>query len=96
VIADMMFGRGGSSRDRAIIKSKVVALARKGPGGWWRITKNAARYLLRMQERPVSMDAWTSMLTRSGFTQITSTTIVAEAGLVAGYRPDRADRAETT
>ncbi len=91
MIADMMFGRGGSSRDRAIIKSKVVALARKGPGGWWRITKNAARYLLRMQERPVSMDAWISMLTRSGFTQITSATIVAEAGLVAGRRPERAE-----
>jgi 2-polyprenyl-3-methyl-5-hydroxy-6-metoxy-1,4-benzoquinol methylase len=89
VIADMMFGRGGSSRDRAIIKSKLTALARKGPGGWWRIAKNAARYLLRMQERPVSMDAWTTMLTRSGFAGITATTIVAEAGLVVGQRPAR-------
>jgi len=89
MIADMMFGRGGSSADRAIIKSKVAALARKGPGGWWRIAKNAARYQLRMQERPVSMDAWTGMLTRSGFEGITGTTIVAEAGLVAGHRPER-------
>ena len=87
VIADMMFGRGGSSRDRAIIRSKVAALARKGPGGWWRIGKNAARYLLRVQERPVSMDTWTAMLSGSGFTGITATTIVAEAGIVAGQRP---------
>ena len=89
IIADMMFGRGGSSRDRAIIKSKVTALARKGPGGWWRIAKNAGRYLLRMHERPVSMAAWTQMLERSGFTQITATTIVAEAGLIVGHRPGR-------
>ena len=89
IIADMMIGRGGSHRDRAIIRSKVAALARKGPGGWWRIAKNAARYLLRVQERPVSMDAWTAMLTGSGFTQVTAATIVAEAGLVTGRRPDR-------
>ena len=88
VIADMMFGRGGSARDRVIIRSKLSALARKGPGGWWRIAKNAARYLLRVHERPVSMDTWTAMLARSGFTGITATTIVAEAGLVAGRRPE--------
>ena len=88
VIADMMLGRGTSRRDRAIIKSKVAALARKGPGGWWRIAKNAARYLLRVQERPVSMDTWLAILTRCGFTGVTATTIVAEAGLVTGCRPE--------
>jgi len=88
VIADMMFGRGGSSRDRAIIKSKVASLARKGPAGWWRIAKNAARYLLRVQERPVSMNAWTAMLERSGFAGVTATAIVSEAGLIVGYRPE--------
>jgi 2-polyprenyl-3-methyl-5-hydroxy-6-metoxy-1,4-benzoquinol methylase len=93
IIADMMLGRGTSSRDRAIIKSKVAALARKGPGGWWRIAKNAARYLLRMQERPVSMDTWIAMLTRSGFAEVTATSIVAEAGLVTGRRPERAEPA---
>jgi ubiquinone/menaquinone biosynthesis C-methylase UbiE len=87
VIADMMFGRGGTSRDREIIRSKVAALARRGPGGWWRIAKNAARYLLRIHERPVSMDTWAAMLTSSGFTRVTSATIVAEAGLVTGSRP---------
>jgi SAM-dependent methyltransferase len=88
VIADMMFGRGVSGRDRAIIRSKVAALARKGPGGWWRIAKNAARYLLRVQERPVSMETWTVLLERSGFAGITASPIVAEAGIVAGHRPD--------
>lgn len=89
LVADMMFGRGASSRDRAIIRSKLAALARKGPGGWWRIAKNAMRYLLRLQERPVSMDAWQAMLARAGFTGVTATSIVAEAGLVTGLRPER-------
>jgi 2-polyprenyl-3-methyl-5-hydroxy-6-metoxy-1,4-benzoquinol methylase len=88
LVADMMFGRGASRRDREIIRSKVAALARMGPGGWWRIAKNAARYLLRVQERPVSIAAWTAMLTRSGFTEVTATEIVAEAALVAGQRPE--------
>ena len=88
VIADMMFGRGGSARDRTIIRTKLRALARKGPGGWWRIVKNAARYQLRVQERPISMSAWAGLLASAGFTDITSSSIVAEAGLVAGHRPD--------
>lgn len=96
VIADMMFGRGGSSRDREIIRSKVTALARKGVGGWWRIAKNAARYLLRVQERPVSVDAWTSMLAAAGFTAITATPIVAEACMVTARRPERPSRPAST
>jgi ubiquinone/menaquinone biosynthesis C-methylase UbiE len=88
IVADMMFGRGGTRQDRAIIKSKVKALARKGIGGWWRIAKNACRYLVRVQERPVSMAAWTQMFARAGFDAITATSIVAEAGLITGRRPD--------
>jgi hypothetical protein len=92
----MMFGRGASSRDRAIIRSKVAALARKGPGGWWRIAKNAARFLLRAQERPVPIDTWTAMLTRAGFAGVTASTIVAEAGLVTGRRPAKPAPSETS
>lgn len=89
IIADMMFGRGGSTRDRAIIRSKLTALARKGPGGWWRIAKNVARYLLRVQERPISMQAWIQLLEQAGFAQVTASAIVAEAGLVTGHNPAR-------
>jgi 2-polyprenyl-3-methyl-5-hydroxy-6-metoxy-1,4-benzoquinol methylase len=88
IMADMMFGRGATSRDREIIRAKVAALARKGPGGWWRIAKNAVRYLARVQERPVSMDTWTAILARSGFAEVTARAIVAEAGLVTGRRPE--------
>jgi 2-polyprenyl-3-methyl-5-hydroxy-6-metoxy-1,4-benzoquinol methylase len=87
LIADMMFGRGGSRRDREIIAYKLRRLARRGIGGYWRIAKNAVRYLARFQERPVSMSAWTAMLARSGFSGITANAIAAEAGLVAGTRP---------
>src|SRR5260370_12934968 len=52
IVADMMFGRGVTSHDRAIIRSKIGALAKKGIGGWWRIAKNGYRYLVRGQGRP--------------------------------------------
>jgi SAM-dependent methyltransferase len=47
VIADMMFGRGGNRRGRAILRQKVAALAAKGIGGWWRIAKNLSLQLYR-------------------------------------------------
>jgi 2-polyprenyl-3-methyl-5-hydroxy-6-metoxy-1,4-benzoquinol methylase len=90
VIADMMFGRGGSARDRAIIAGKLRVLAGKGPGGWWRIVKNCGRYLVRVQERPISIESWTALLERAGFTTIKASAIVAEAGLVTGARPSPA------
>ncbi len=87
VIADMMFGRGVTSHDRAIIRSKMGALAKKGIGGWWRIAKNSYRYLVRAQERPVSISTWATMLARAGFKGITASSIVNEAGLVSRRRP---------
>ena len=87
IVADMMFGRGGTSQDRAIIKSKVSALARKGIGGWWRIAKNSYRYLVRAHERPVSVAAWTSMFTAAGLIEVTATPVVAEASMLIGKRP---------
>src|SRR5215469_12824488 len=87
VIADMMLGRGGSARDRQIIRAKIETLARRGPGGWWRIAKNAVRYLVRVQERPISMAAWTRLCETAGFMPVDALPIVAEAGLVTARRP---------
>jgi ubiquinone/menaquinone biosynthesis C-methylase UbiE len=87
IVADMMFGRGVTSHDRAIIRSKVGVLAKRGIGGWWRIAKNSYRYLVRAQERPVSISAWATMFARAGFKGITASSIVNEAGLVTGRRP---------
>ncbi len=91
VVADMMFGRGVTSHDRAIIRSKIGALAKKGIGGWWRIAKNTYRYLIRAQERPVSISTWATMFARAGFKGITASSIVNEAGLVTGHRPAHPD-----
>ena len=87
VIADMMFGRGGSQRDRQILRQKAVALAAKGPGGWWRIAKNAGRCLLRFQERPVSMSAWVAMFEQAGLVDVTAIPVVNEAAVVRGTKP---------
>lgn len=86
VIADMMLGRGASPRDREIIRTKVATLVRRGPGGWWRIMKNVVRYLLRVQERPITMAAWSRLLEAAGFSGVGASSIVAEAGLVTGQR----------
>jgi ubiquinone/menaquinone biosynthesis C-methylase UbiE len=88
VVADMMFGRGASQRDRNILRQKVTALAAKGPGGWWRIAKNLTRYGLGVgQEHPASPDFWQSALRDAEFTEVTFQPVVAEAGIVSGVRP---------
>ncbi|MCU1455749.1 MAG: Methyltransferase type 11 [Acidimicrobiales bacterium] len=87
VIVDMMFGRGKTAGDRTIIRKKVQALARKGPGGWWRIVKNFARFGLRRgTELPVAPEFWVSALTRAGFSDVTYESLYAEAGMVTGVR----------
>ncbi len=87
VVGDMMFGRGGDTRDREIISSKLALLVRKGPAGWWRIVKNAGRYLLRFQERPVSMAAWVSMFEQAGLVGVEAIPVVNEAAVVRGSKP---------
>ena len=89
VVGDMMFGRGGDARDREIIGSKLALLVRKGPGGWWRIAKNAGRYLMRFQERPVSLSAWKTMFERAGRTEVVALPGVNEAAVVSGTKPAR-------
>jgi ubiquinone/menaquinone biosynthesis C-methylase UbiE len=87
VVGDMMLGRGTDAADRAIIAGKVKQFARRGPAGWWRIAKNAARYLLRMHERPVSSAAWTAMASRHGFVEVTVRGVVNEAAILVARCP---------
>jgi ubiquinone/menaquinone biosynthesis C-methylase UbiE len=88
VIADMMFGRGGSQRDRDILRQKVIALAAKGPGGWWRIAKNLARYGLGVgDEHPATPEFWQAALRDADLTAVCFQPVIAEAGLVRGVRP---------
>lgn len=86
VIGDMMFGRGTDARDREIISSKVALMIKKGPAGWWRIAKNASRYLLRFQERPVSIATWVEMFKAAGLHEIVAIPVVNEASVVRGTR----------
>ncbi len=88
VIADMMFGRGASQRDRDILRQKVLALAAKGPGGWWRIAKNLTRYGLGLgQEHPATPEFWQAALRDAEFTEVVFQPVIAEAGVVYGIRP---------
>jgi ubiquinone/menaquinone biosynthesis C-methylase UbiE len=87
VVGDMMFGRGGDARDREIISSKVTLMLKKGPAGWWRIAKNASRYLLRVQERPISTSAWIAIFRSAGLVDVEAIPVVNEAAVVRGTRP---------
>ncbi|MGH8996288.1 MAG: class I SAM-dependent methyltransferase [Acidimicrobiales bacterium] len=87
LISDMMFGRGATAADRRIITQKVRTLAARGLPGFWRILKNSFRFMIRVQERPLSQSAWRDLLTAAGFTDIHARSVVAEAGLVSGRKP---------
>ena len=88
VIADMMFGRGGSRRDRAILRQKLAALAAKGIGGWWRILKNLTRFGLRVgAEHPATPEFWQEALRDAGLADVSFRPVAAEAGIVCGTRP---------
>lgn len=87
VIADMMFGRGASQRDRQILRQKAKTFALKGPGGWWRIAKNLARYGLGVgHEHPATPQFWQLALRDAGFADVRFEPIVAEAGIVSATR----------
>jgi ubiquinone/menaquinone biosynthesis C-methylase UbiE len=86
-VADMMFGRGASRRDREILREKATAFASRGPAGWWRIAKNLARYGLGVgHEHPATPQFWQLALRDAGFTDVRFEQIVAEAGIVSGTR----------
>lgn len=87
VIGDMMLGRGTAAGDREIIRSKVSSLAKRGPGGWWRIVKNAWKFALRVREKPLPGQAWESMLRDAGFVDVQLRRVVAEASVVSATKP---------
>jgi ubiquinone/menaquinone biosynthesis C-methylase UbiE len=88
VIADMMFGRGATRRDREILRRKTAAFAAKGPAGWWRIAKNLTRYGLGVgHEHPAAPAFWQLALRDAGFADVRFESPVAEAGIVSGTRP---------
>jgi ubiquinone/menaquinone biosynthesis C-methylase UbiE len=87
VIGDMMFGRGMASDDREIIRQKVSILVGRGPAGWWRILKNAFRFLVRFQEKPLRPTVWQSMVLAAGFENVRAFHVAAEAHVVSTTKP---------
>ncbi len=87
IFGDMMFGRGSTADDRAVIADKVKILMKKGIGGYWRIAKNGVRYLFRFQEKPISLAAWVDMLKKVGFVEINTQRVIAEAGVICAKKP---------
>ncbi len=87
VVSDMMLGRGASASDREVIASKIRIMAKKGLPGYWRILKNAARYLLRVHERPITPDAWRRLFEAAGFGDVRVVNVVSEANVVVGVKP---------
>jgi hypothetical protein len=72
---------------RVIFGTKLSELSRRGPGGWWRIAKNAARYLLRIHERPLPAATWTAMAQRHGFCDVSVAPVVNEAAVLVARCP---------
>jgi hypothetical protein len=88
VIADMMFGRGGTPRDREILREKAAAFAAKGPAGWWRIAKNVGRLGLGVgHEHPAAPGFWEQALRDAGFADVHFEPVIAEAGIVYATTP---------
>lgn len=87
IIADMMLGRGATAQDRQVIASKIRIMAKKGLPGYWRILKNAGRFLFRVHERPITPEAWGRLFEAAGFVNLESVNVVAEANVVKGNKP---------
>jgi len=87
VVADMMLGRGTTHRDREMIAGKLRIMAKKGVPGYWRILKNAGRFLFRVHERPITPEAWSRLFEGAGFGIVQTTIVVAEAAVVTGVKP---------
>ncbi|MGC8626064.1 MAG: class I SAM-dependent methyltransferase [Acidimicrobiales bacterium] len=91
VVGDMMFGRGRTARDWGIIGSKAALLARRGPGGLWRVAKNLVRFGLRIGEHPAELPTWERYLREAGFVDVSARALIAEAGVAVATKPKPTD-----
>jgi SAM-dependent methyltransferase len=89
VICDMMFSLSLDARDRKLVWSKLVAIARRGPSGLLRIARNAGRVAVGRWEHPAPPDVWARMLAERHFDDVSVELLENEAGLACARRPDR-------
>ena len=91
VVCDMMFKLSIAPRDRALIQAKVWSIAKRGPSGFVRLAKNAARVAAHRWERPSRAETWEAMLARRRFGEISVQLFDEnEAGLAYAERPQLA------
>jgi len=82
VFGDMMFRVSISdARDRRVVVSKIRSLLRRGPGGLWRLAKNALRFAGRRWEQPARASWWEQALTEAGFIDVEIEVLDHEGGI---------------
>jgi ubiquinone/menaquinone biosynthesis C-methylase UbiE len=97
VLGDMMFRvQIADSRSRRVILAKVRSFLRRGPSGFVRLIKNAARFITRRWEHPADGDWWRQALERAGFEQVELQLLDHEGGIATARRPLRATSSRGT
>lgn len=87
IVCDMMFDLSLSRRDRKVIGTKLWTIARRGPAGFVRIGRNAARVVTGTWEKPAPPEVWQAMLARRKFTDVSIRLFEHEGGLAIATRP---------
>ncbi|GIU94148.1 MAG: hypothetical protein KatS3mg012_0605 [Gaiellaceae bacterium] len=88
VVCDMMFSLSLASRDRRIVGSMILGVARKGPAGIVRLARNAGRIAAGRWEHPASPESWRDLLEARYFVDIDVTLAESEAGIAFARRPE--------
>lgn len=87
VACDMMFSLSLEARDRRLVLSKVAAIARRGPAGWLRILRNAARVATGRWEHPAPPTLWEEFLRARHFVGVRVEALEHEGGIAYAERP---------
>lgn len=92
VLCDMMFSLSLAGRDRRIVASKIVGIARKGPAGIVRLARNAGRLATGRWEHPATPERWRDMLEGRYFVDIEFVPAESEAGIASARRPEAGEQ----
>lgn len=88
VVCDMMFSLSLRHRDRRIVASMILGIARKGPAGVVRLARNVGRLAAGRWEHPISPDRWRELLEARYFADVDVILAEREAGIAVARRPE--------